>query len=59
MKIIYCIRATYNPGGMERVLLNKVTYLVNKLHWDVTIVPVAQLNHRINYLKIFVYFRDN
>ena len=22
-------------------------------------VPVAQLNHRINYLKIFVYFRDN
>ena len=25
----------------------------------VTEVPVAQLNHRINYLKIFVYFRDN
>ena len=22
-------------------------------------VPGAQLNHRINYLKIFVYFRDN
>ena len=42
MKIIYCIRATYNPGGMERVLLNKVTYLVNKLHWDVTIVTTDQ-----------------
>lgn len=42
MKIIYCIRATYNPGGMERVLLNKVTYLVDKLHWDVTIVTTDQ-----------------
>ena len=42
MKIIYCIRATYDPGGMERVLLNKVTYLVNKLHWDVTIVTTDQ-----------------
>ena len=42
MKIIYCIRATYNPGGMERVLLNKVTYLANKLHWDVTIVTTDQ-----------------
>lgn len=27
---------------MERVLLNKVTYLVNKLHWDVTIVTTDQ-----------------
>ena len=24
MKIIYCTHSTYNPGGMERVLLNKV-----------------------------------
>ena len=42
MKLLYCIRATYNPGGMERVLLNKVTYLVEKLHWDVTIVTTDQ-----------------
>ncbi len=42
MKIIYCIRATYNPGGMERVLLNKVSYLVRKLHWDVSIVTTDQ-----------------
>ena len=27
MKLIYCTHSTYNPGGMERVLLNKVTYL--------------------------------
>lgn len=42
MKLIYCIRATYNPGGMERVLLNKVSYLVEKLHWDISIVTTDQ-----------------
>ena len=42
MKLLYCIRATYNPGGMERVLLNKVTYLVNEKGWDITIVTTDQ-----------------
>lgn len=42
MKIIYCIRALYNPGGMERVLQNKVTYLAKKMHWDILIVTTDQ-----------------
>lgn len=42
VKIIYCIRALYNPGGMERVLLNKVSYLVGKLQWDITVVTTDQ-----------------
>ena len=42
MKLIYCIRATYNPGGMERVLLNKVSYLLEHLHWDIIIVTTDQ-----------------
>ena len=42
MKLIYCIRATYNPGGMERVLLNKVSYLVREKGWNVTIVSTDQ-----------------
>lgn len=42
MKIIYCIRATYNPGGMERVLLNKVSYLVNHCGWEILIVTTDQ-----------------
>lgn len=42
MKILYTIHSLYNPGGMERVLLNKVTYLTEKLHWDVTIVTTDQ-----------------
>lgn len=44
MKLIYCIRAIYNPGGMERVLLNKVSYWVEKLGWSVTIVTTDQQN---------------
>lgn len=42
MKIIYCIHSVYNPGGMERVLLNKVTYLVHRLGWDVSVVTTDQ-----------------
>lgn len=44
MKIIYCIHSVYNPGGMERVLLNKVTYLVRHLGWSVSIVTTDQHN---------------
>ena len=42
MKLIYCHCSLYNPGGMERVLLNKVIYLVEKLHWEVLIVTTDQ-----------------
>lgn len=42
MKIIYCTHSTYNPGGMERVLLNKVTYLSRIPGWDVSIVTTDQ-----------------
>ena len=42
MKIIYCIHSIYNPGGMERVLLNKVKYLVEKKGWEIMIVTTDQ-----------------
>jgi glycosyltransferase involved in cell wall biosynthesis len=42
MKILYQIHSTYNPGGMERVLLNKVRYLVEEKAWDVTVVTTDQ-----------------
>lgn len=45
MKIIYCTHSTYNPGGMERVLLNKVTYFSRLKGWDVSIVTTDQ-HHR-------------
>lgn len=42
MKLIYCIRALYNPGGMERVLVNKVTWLVLELGWEILVVTTDQ-----------------
>ena len=45
MKLIYCIHSVYNPGGMERVLLNKVTYLSKLPGWEISIVTTDQ-HHR-------------
>lgn len=44
MKIIYCTHSIYNPGGMERVLYNKVKYLSEQMHWDVSVVTTDQHN---------------
>lgn len=42
MKIIYSTHSTCNPGGMERVLYNKVKYLLEQMHLDVTVVTTDQ-----------------
>lgn len=41
-RILYLIHSTYNPGGMERVLLNKVRYFVEEKGWNVTVVTTDQ-----------------
>ena len=41
IKLIYCIASLYNPGGMERVMLNKVTWLSDN-GYDVAIVTTEQ-----------------
>lgn len=42
MYLIYLIHSVCNPGGMERVLLNKVTWLVRHKHWQVMVVTTDQ-----------------
>lgn len=42
MKIIYCTHSIYNPGGMERVLLNKVSYLKAHTDWVIKIITTDQ-----------------
>ncbi|CDD81928.1 glycosyltransferase [Bacteroides sp. CAG:462] len=42
MNLIYCTHSLCNPGGMERVLVNKVTYLISQLGWQITIVTTDQ-----------------
>lgn len=41
MKIVYCHCSLYNPGGMERVLFNKVAWLATAGH-DVSVVTTDQ-----------------
>lgn len=42
MRIVYCMCSVYNPGGMERVLLNKVEWLRKHTPWEVTVVTTDQ-----------------
>ena len=49
MKILYQIHSTYNPGGMERVLLNKVRYFVEEKGWEVVVVTTDQHSRQSFY----------
>lgn len=42
MKLIYCMASVYNPGGMERVLLNKVSWFAARDGYDVMVVTTDQ-----------------
>lgn len=42
MKIVYCILGTFSPGGMDRVLADKVRWLVRHMHWEIVVVTTDQ-----------------
>ncbi len=42
MKLIYCTHSVCNPGGMERVLWNKVVWLTKNTDWEMMIVTTDQ-----------------
>lgn len=42
MKLIYCIADVYNPGGMERVLLNKLRWLDARGGYELMVVTTDQ-----------------
>lgn len=42
MKLIYCIASLHHPGGMERVLLNKLCWFVRQGGYDLTVVTTDQ-----------------
>jgi glycosyltransferase involved in cell wall biosynthesis len=64
MKLLYCIPALYNAGGMERVLSEKVNYLINIAGFEITIVTTDQsdkpirfeLDNRINLIHLNIDF---
>lgn len=54
MKIVYCIQGIYNSGGMERILSNKINYLIHNKGYDITIVTTEQKGR-----KPFFSFHDS
>lgn len=43
MKVVYCQCSVFNPGGMERVLLNKVRWIrENRPDWELVVVTTDQ-----------------
>lgn len=67
MKLVYCICETYNPGGMERVLLNKVRYLVERHGYDITVVttdqkgraPFYPFPEKVKMVDLGINYEDN
>ena len=49
MKLLYCHCSLYNPGGMERVLLNKVVWLRAHTDWEIVVVTTDQKRRPVFY----------
>ena len=66
MKILYCIAGTYRSGGMERVLCNKVNYLVGR-GFDVIVVttdqrersPFFAFDKRVRFFDLDINYEEN
>lgn len=49
MRIIYVTDAFAVWGGLERVLADKMNYLVEKNGWGITLLTTNQGEHQITY----------
>jgi len=66
MKIVYCIPATYNSGGMERVLSVKANYLADTYGYDVTIITTSQrgrsnfypFSPKVNFIDLGIDYEE-
>lgn len=67
MKIVYCINATFNSGGMERVLMIKANYLADIANCEVFIVTSQQhgrnsfflFSERIKFYDLGINYDDD
>lgn len=51
MKIVYLINSLKNPGGMERVLINKANYFSEKFNFEIFIITTDQ-NNMNNFFQL-------
>ena len=50
MKIVYCISGLYNSGGMERILTEKVNYLLENYNYNINIITTDQKSRENFYI---------
>ena len=59
MKILYVFRSLAQWGGIERVLVDKMNYLVAMYNYDVYMLTADQGDHSVPYpLEDGVHFED-
>lgn len=65
MKIVYCIPSLQNPGGMERVLTEKVNFLSRNYGYDIAIIttegsnkPYFLLDKKISIVNFNINFNS-
>ena len=56
MKLVFCIDTTLNSGGMERVLSQRVNYLIEKFEYDITIITTENNSIEFKNKTSFFYF---
>ena len=49
MKLLYTTHSLSNPGGMERVLVNKITWLKKHTDWEILVVTTDQKGRDLFY----------
>lgn len=67
MKLMFCIQGIFNSGGMERVLINRVNYFIEKYQYECIIVTTDQkkrntffeLNNKTIYEDLEINYSDN
>lgn len=66
MKLVYCLAATYNSGGMERIVISKVNYLA-ELGYNITIITTEQkgkssffpIHDRVQTIDLAINYSDD
>lgn len=56
MNLLFCISGTKNSGGMEKVLSQRLNYLVEHFNYDITIVTTENNNLKFRNKENFFYF---
>ena len=46
IKVLYCIPSLYNPGGMERIITDKINSLAEDYKYEVTLVTTDQMGKK-------------